>query len=292
MGSSKPKRTWRADKTDKDSISGIDTIKTPPQIKGIGIPLDVVTGEHSARVTLEKQVRTTSSQIVTETQWDNIKNKPATFPPSAHQHSPSDITPQGSGSNLDADKVDGYHASSFEFVANKGVANGYASLDANVKVVQEPASATATPAANKIVKSQADGKLHMDWISDNFREYLITLVVGDGVYTIQTGFKGGIAFAFSGTIIGWRIISIDDNPPTSGSIEIDVLKSSYTDFPSGLQSICGTGTKPNLSSAVKNESTNLTGWTTTINHGDIVAFNVVSVTNLKKVQLVLRVKRS
>jgi hypothetical protein len=42
--------------------------------------------------------------------------------------------PQGSGSNLDADKLDGLDSTAFERVANKGVANGYAPLDANAKL--------------------------------------------------------------------------------------------------------------------------------------------------------------
>jgi hypothetical protein len=42
--------------------------------------------------------------------------------------------PQGSGSNLDADKLDGLDSTAFERVSNKGVANGYAPLDANAKL--------------------------------------------------------------------------------------------------------------------------------------------------------------
>jgi len=52
--------------------------------------------------------------------WDNIPDKPSTFPPSSHTHSPSDISPQGSGSGLDADKVDGEHASAFTHARNGG----------------------------------------------------------------------------------------------------------------------------------------------------------------------------
>ena len=49
--------------------------------------------------------------------WNYIANKPSTYPPSSHIHSPDDITPQGSGSGLDADMLDGYHASSFMLVS-------------------------------------------------------------------------------------------------------------------------------------------------------------------------------
>ena len=52
--------------------------------------------------------------------WDNIPDKPSTFPPEAHTHSPSDISPQGDGSGLDADTVDGEHASAFTHAENGG----------------------------------------------------------------------------------------------------------------------------------------------------------------------------
>jgi len=42
--------------------------------------------------------------------------------------------PQGSGSNLDADKLDGLDSTAFEKIVNKGVADGYAPLDANAKL--------------------------------------------------------------------------------------------------------------------------------------------------------------
>ena len=49
------------------------------------------------------------------------------------------------------------HAALDTFVASKAQASGLASLDANSLVVQNPANATATPAANKIIISDANG---------------------------------------------------------------------------------------------------------------------------------------
>ena len=51
----------------------------------------------------------------------------------------------------------------FEALANKGAASGYASLNAGSLVVQDPANATATPTASKIVKADANGKLPAGW---------------------------------------------------------------------------------------------------------------------------------
>ncbi|MCX6262615.1 MAG: hypothetical protein NTY95_17585 [Bacteroidia bacterium] len=46
-----------------------------------------------------------------------------------------------------------------EKIVRKGAASGYASLNASIKVVEDPANATATPTASKIVIADASGKV-------------------------------------------------------------------------------------------------------------------------------------
>ena len=174
--------------------------------------------------------------------------------------------PQGSGSNLDADKLDGLDSTAFERVSNKGVANGYAPLDANAKV---PTT-------------------HID---DNLRIATIGLTVGDGVNVITTGFKGAIPVPFRGTIVEWMVVSTDANPPTAGSIQIDILKSPFMVYPS-MSSMVGTGTKPNITGYIRGRGTTMDWATTTINENDVIGFNVVSVTNLKRITIVLKVVKS
>jgi hypothetical protein len=73
-----------------------------------------------------KFLKSTGTDVVWgDVDWTDVKNTPPTFPPSAHTHvkaditdfdhthPPSQISPQGSGSGLDADTVDGQHASAF-----------------------------------------------------------------------------------------------------------------------------------------------------------------------------------
>jgi hypothetical protein len=71
----------------------------------------------------------TDLETITTTPTDNAV-------PKANSSGKIDLgwIPQGSGSNLDADKLDGLDSTAFEKVANKGVANGYAPLDANAKL--------------------------------------------------------------------------------------------------------------------------------------------------------------
>jgi hypothetical protein len=56
------------------------------------------------------------------------------------------------------------HATIDTFIGSKAGVNGIASLDANSKVVQDPANATSTPTANKIPIANASGKLD-SWIT-------------------------------------------------------------------------------------------------------------------------------
>jgi hypothetical protein len=73
-----------------------------------------------------KFLKSTGTDVIWgDVDWTDVQNKPPTFPPSphthvkaditdfAHTHPPSQISPQGSGSGLDADTVDGQHASAF-----------------------------------------------------------------------------------------------------------------------------------------------------------------------------------
>lgn len=53
------------------------------------------------------------------------------------------------------------------FIASKASASGLASLDANSKVVQDPASGTSTAGASKIVMSDGTGKIADGWLSTN-----------------------------------------------------------------------------------------------------------------------------
>lgn len=73
--------------------------------------------------------------------------------------------PQGPGSTLDADTLDGKDSAIFEEVSRKGAASGYATLNASTKVLEDPANATATPTASKILIADAGGKVD-GWVSD------------------------------------------------------------------------------------------------------------------------------
>lgn len=110
----------------------------------------------------------------------------------------------------------------------------------------------------------------------------ITLIIDGGGSVITTGFKTSISIPVAGTLKKWRILA-----DVSGSIVIDVWKDTYTNYPPTIVDTITASAKPTLSSATKAESSTLTGWTTSITAGDVFAFNVDSVTSVKKVSLTL-----
>ncbi len=94
----------------------------------------------------------------------------------------------------------------------------------------------------------------------------IPFIIDGGGAAISAGSKGFLTVPFACTITGWRIVA-----DQSGSIAVTVKRSTYSNFPT-TAAISGTE-KPTLSSAQKNEDTNLTTWTTAIAAGDVLEFS-------------------
>jgi hypothetical protein len=74
-------------------------------------------------------------------------------------------SPLSGGGDLSADRT--INCPTCEVNTNKGAANGYASLNASSKVVQDPAGAQTTPGASKIPLADGAGKLADGWLSSN-----------------------------------------------------------------------------------------------------------------------------
>ncbi len=115
----------------------------------------------------------------------------------------------------------------------------------------------------------------------------IVYIIDAGADPITPGVKGYLAVPFPCSIVQWDIYA--DQP---GSIEIDIVKDTYANFPPSLgNSICG-GVRPSLINTQKNRSTDLAVWTTTIASDEILGFRVLSANYVKKITLSLKVIRS
>lgn len=106
------------------------------------------------------------------------------------------------------------------------------------------------------------------------------ITIDGGGSAITTGSKGYIIVPQGMTITGWTIVA-----DQSGSIVIDVKRSTYSGFPT-TATIAGSE-KPTLSSAQKNQDLTLTSFTTSIASGDIIEFVVDSAATVTRVNLVI-----
>jgi hypothetical protein len=117
----------------------------------------------------------------------------------------------------------------------------------------------------------------------NFRA--INFVIDGGGSVISTGIAGYLQVPFDCQILEWTLLA-----DTTGSIVVDIWKDTYANYPPIDADSITAATTPTITTADKNTSSTLTGWTTTITSGDVLAFNVDSVTTLTKVTIVLKLK--
>ena len=157
--------------------------------------------------------------------------------------------------------------------------------NSNFVAISAPASVTsdytitlpaAGGAANDVL--QFDGSQNASFVSNT---RTLNFIIDGGGVTITTGKKGVVVFDGDYTINGWTIIA-----DQSGSIVVDVNRSTYANFPT-TSSIAGTEL-PTLSSAQKNEDLTLSSWTTTLSARDVLEFEVDSVTTVTRVTVALR----
>lgn len=115
-----------------------------------------------------------------------------------------------------------------------------------------------------------------------------TIVIGitvDGAGTaLTTGLKGFRSFPVAGTIASTRLFS-----DQTGSVVVDIWKDTYANFPPTVADTITASAKPTLSSARSYSDAVLTGWTKSINAGDVFGFNIDSATTLTRVTLELTV---
>lgn len=103
--------------------------------------------------------------------------------------------------------------------------------------------------------------------------------------TITTGVKGYIEIPTACTIQSVTLLA-----DVSGSIVIDIWKDTYANYPPVVGDTITASAKPTISAALKSQDTTLTGWTTSIAAGDILGFNVDSVSTVTKVTLSLTIQ--
>lgn len=116
----------------------------------------------------------------------------------------------------------------------------------------------------------------------------ISFRIDGGGSAITTGAKKiYLRVGYDCTITGWELVA-----DQSGSISIDIWKDSFANFPPTVADTITAAAKPSLSAAQKNNSSSLTGWTTSVSAGDYLEINVDSASTITLAILTLLVTRT
>jgi hypothetical protein len=99
---------------------------------------------------------------------------------------------------------------------------------------------------------------------------------------LTTGIKMDVEVPFACTVTAWRLLA-----DQTGSIVIDVWKDTYANYPPTVLDTITGSEKPTLSAASKNQDTSLTTWTVALSKGDLLRFNIDSITTVTRATLVL-----
>jgi len=119
--------------------------------------------------------------------------------------------------------------------------------------------------------------------STNQNTRSITFIISGGGSTIATGVQGFVRVPFACTISDVTLIA-----NATGSIVIDIWKHAYVlNTPPTVANTITASDLPTLSSAQTYDDTTLTGWTTSVVAGDVIAYNVNSATTVTQVTVSL-----
>lgn len=184
-----------------------------------------------------------------------------------------------------------------ELTANKNAASGYAGLSAGSKLTgsQQTYGSGANTACEgndarlSDTRTPTDGSVTDAKMAAAGDAMLVGLefIIDGGGSAITTGIKGDLEIPFNCTIE--RVTLLADQ---SGSIVIDIWKDTYANFPPTVADTITAAAKPTISTATKAQDSTLTDWTTTIAEGNILRFNVDSITTITRVTLSLKVRKT
>lgn len=103
---------------------------------------------------------------------------------------------------------------------------------------------------------------------------------------LPTGIIGDIVVPYDCTITS--VVMLADQ---TGSIVVDIWKDTQANFPPTNADSITSATPPTIASGVKSSDSTLTSWTTALTAGDVLRFNIDSVTDIERVSIIINVER-
>lgn len=140
--------------------------------------------------------------------------------------------------------------------------------------------------ANEILTTDGAGVTSWGSIA-NTKIASLGITIDGGGAALTTGVKGYIEIPYACTIN--RVTMLADQ---SGSVVVDIWKDTYANYPPVVADTITASAKPTITTATKSQDSTLTGWTTSVAAGDILAFNVDSATTITRLNLILKVTKT
>ncbi len=124
-------------------------------------------------------------------------------------------------------------------------------------------------------------------VSANQQIASINFIIDGGGSVIGTGIAGWVRIDFACTIN--RVTLLGDQ---TGSINLDIWKDTYANYPPTNADSITASANPAITTDIKYEDSTLTGWTTSIAAGDILMFNVDTITAFERITIDLKVTKT
>ena len=159
-------------------------------------------------------------------------------------------------------------------------ASAHADGGADELAVQDLASDAATD--GQVAKANGSGAVAFedDKVAINF-------IIDGGGSAIPTGVKGYIEVPFAMEIEGVTLLA-----DQSGSVVVDIWKDTYANYPPTDADSITASAVPTISTATKSQDLTLTGWTKVVAAGDVLGYNVDSITTIERVTVAIRGKKT
>ena len=159
--------------------------------------------------------------------------------------------------------------------------------EADSKITTHKGDASAHHTKTIDASELSAGELPTARLAANIKTASLTFIIDGGGSAITTGQKGHLEIPFACTIT--QVTMLAD---VSGSIVVDIWKDTYVNFPPADVDSITASAPPTISAAQKSQDSTLTGWTTAVAVGDILAFNVDSTATITRVTISLKVEKS
>ena len=145
---------------------------------------------------------------------------------------------------------------------------------------QTGAFLTTGAADNRYALQSATGNFITSSQTGSLGKTAIGITIDGAGSAITIGDKGSISIPYNATLNSVTMVA-----DVSGTCVIDILKSNFSTYPTS-SSICSTSL-PTISGAIKSEDSTLSGWNVSIQNGDILNFQVLSASNITKLNLTI-----